>query len=263
MPNLLRVPIGVSLLFGVLLLAAPLSGQTDFYNLDHGRPLRVEDAYTTKRGAFELQLSPVSLSQDRGGSLLYSPSLELKHGLFPGVELSLGLDLETVRGGPATDDSSADLEVSSLVNLWVEGAALPAAAIRITGHRPLESERSAGAQIRGILTRGLTGPLRGHLNGGTAWGSEREEDWWVGAALDYVFPFHHTLIVTESWVSGAEGREDIVHSAVGARMQITPTLLVDAGVGRDFSGDTRRAWTMTLGATYEFGVRTLTRRGNR
>jgi hypothetical protein len=252
-------PISILSLLGILLFAAPASGQTDFYNLDHGRPLRVEDAYTTKQGAFEFQISPISLSQDRGGALRFSPTLELKHGLFPGVELSLGTGIESVREGSETDRSLGDVEISSLVNLWVEGAALPAAAVRITGRLPMESERSSGAEVRGILTRGLTGPLRAHLNGGTAWGSDREEDWWGGAAVDYVLPFRHTLLVTEVWISGAKDRKDSVHSAIGARTQVTPTLVLDAGVGRDLSGDSRRAWTMTLGVAYEFGVRALTR----
>jgi len=263
MLNFHRVPFRFLPPVGILLLAAPLSGQTDYYNLDHGRPLRVEDAYTTKQGAFEFQLSPIALSQDRGGPLRYLSSLELKHGLFPGVELSLGGGFESVRDGAETVRSLGELKLSSLVNLWVEGAALPAAAVRFTGHRPMESGRSSGAEVSGILTRGLTGPLRGHLNGGTAWGSDREEDWWVGGAVDYVLPFHHTLLITEVWVSGAGDREDIVHSALGARTQITPTLLIDAGVGIDLSGDPRRAWTMTFGVTYEFGVRALTRRGTR
>jgi hypothetical protein len=263
MRTVLRVAIGFFLPLGILFLAAPLSGLTDFYNLDHGRPIRVEDAYTTKQGAFELQLSPVSLAQDQGGSLRYSPSLELKYGLVRGVEVSLGGEFESTRNGSETDHSFGDAEISSLVNLWVEGAKLPAAAIRITGRKPMRSERSGGGEISGILTRGLTGPLRGHINGGTAWGEEREEDWWIGAALDYVLPFHHTLLVTEMWMSGAAARKSSVHSAVGTRIQIAPTLLVDAGVGRDLSGDSRRSWTMTLGATYEFGVRALTGRGNR
>jgi hypothetical protein len=247
----------VAIAAAVLLMPATAEAQTDFYNLDHGRPLRVEDAYTTKRWAFELQVSPFSLSQERSGALRFAPSIELKHGLLPGLEVSVALGAENVREGSESSLTFEDVEASALLNLWVEGPRIPAAGIRVTGSVPTTSDRSSALEVRGILTRGLVGPVRGHLNAAAIVGADRPEDWWAGAALDYVLPFRHTLLLAEGWVASVTEGKSRVHSGVGARTQLTPTLLVDAGIGRDWSGDSRADWSITLGVTYEFGVRAL------
>jgi hypothetical protein len=57
-----------------LAFAPPAQAQTDYYNTDAGRPLRIEDAYTTERYAFELQLAPMRIDRTRGGE--YSWSME-------------------------------------------------------------------------------------------------------------------------------------------------------------------------------------------
>lgn len=248
----------VLLLAGALGAPTPVKGQTDFYNLDKDRPLRVEDAYATKRYAFELQASPFTLSQDRTGALRFQPSVELKHGLFPGLEASVGIGMDRVRDGSATNTSLGEVELSALMNLWVEGPDLPAAAIRVTGHLPAGSDHATTVEVRGILTRSLVGPVRGHLNGAVVGGGGREESWWAGAALDYVLPFHHTLLLVEGWLANPpdEGRRRL-HSSAGLRFQLSPTFALDGGMGRSWTGGSRQDWTLTLGVTHEFGVRAL------
>jgi hypothetical protein len=134
---------------GSLRTGPALDGQTDFYNLDKDRPLRVEDAYAAKRHAFEFQASPFTLSQDRAGVLRYQPSMELKHGLLPGLEASVGLALDRVRDGSDTSTSLGEVDLSALLNLWVEGAGpFPPPAIRVTGapaHR-VRSRRHLGGE---------------------------------------------------------------------------------------------------------------------
>jgi hypothetical protein len=248
----------VLVLAGALCAPAPVDGQTDFYNLDKDRPLRVEDAYATKRHAFEFQASPFTLSQDRAGVLRFQPSMELKHGLLPGLEASVGMGMDRIRDGSDTSTSLGEVELSALLNLWVEGPDLPAAAIRVTGHLPTGSDHAATLEVRGILTRSLVGPVRGHLNGAAIGGGGRDESWWAGAALDYVLPFHHTLLLLEWWLASPpdEGRRRL-HSSAGLRFQLSPTLALDGGMGRSWTGDVRQDWTLTLGVTHEFGVRAL------
>lgn len=240
----------------------PLAGQTDFYNLDKDRPLRVEDAYATKRWAFELQASPLTLSQDREGVLRYAPSVELKHGLLPGVEVSAGSHLELERIGGETSSSLGSLELSSLANLWVESGALPATGVRLTGHLPLESDGSGWAEIRALATRGLVGRWRAHLNGALMAGAGRPGDWWAGASVDHVLPFHHTLLLLETWVAdvrapAGERAQRMVHTGAGLRRQLSPTLALDAGVGHGWRGADRKDWVITMGITHEFGIRAL------
>lgn len=236
---------------------AGLHAQTDFYNLDHERPLRVEDAYVAATRAFEIQASPIAFSQERAGPLVYSPGIELKHGIFPGLEVSVAIEAENARIGQESTTELDDVELSGLLNLWVEGPRLPAVALRATGNVPTDSDRSAALDAALVLTRTLGGPVRAHLNGGTSFGEGRTEDWWAGAALDLVLPFQGMVLLGETWVSSPEVGDERVHSGAGVRIQMTPTLVADAGIGRDWSGDVRSDWTLTVGLSYEFGVRAL------
>lgn len=232
------------------LLAFPgpdrLEAQTDFYNLDKDRPLRVEDAFATKRWAFELKASPLTLVRDRGGTVHYAPSLELKHGLLPGMELSAGYHRD-----------HRAVEISSLLNLWIEAHRLPALGLRVTALVPTEGERSSYLEIKGLVTRTLAGPVRAHINGGLLAGGGRSEDWWAGMALDWVLPFQHLLLLADTWVATPASGERDVYSGGGVRLQLSPTLVLDTGGRRSWTGELGDRWKLTLGLTHEFGVRAL------
>lgn len=241
-----------------LTIARPAAGQTDYYNLDKQRPLLVEDAYATERYAFEFQAAPLTLS-GAPGVLVYAPSLELKHGLFPGMELGAGVDANVVRRDGESSGSLGELELSTLYNLNSETLGLPAFGVRVTGHVPLESDGSASLEVKGILTRVLGGPWRGHVNGAALLGGGAEERWWAGLALDRVLPFRSLLLLAETWYAepreaDADGR---VHSAVGLRYQLTPYTGIDAGAGRDWTGSEAMDWRLTFGVTTAVGFRSL------
>jgi hypothetical protein len=263
----------------VLLAAVPpahATAQTDFYNLDKDRPLRVEDAYATKRYAFELKASPLTLSQTRGGTVLYRPEVELKHGLLPGLDVSAGLKFGADRP-PVGDTERADseLELSSLLNLTTETRWLQALDVRVTGHVPLEGDHGSTVELKGLATRSIAGPVRAHVNGGWSFGDARAERWWAGLALDYVFPFRHLLLLAETYIAepatvetsgtqsppppDTEGADTTrrIHSTAGLRYQLSPVLAMDAGVGRSWTGSSGTDWLLTFGLTYEFGVRAI------
>lgn len=240
--------------------------QTDFYNLDKDRPLRIEDAYATKRYAFELKMSPLTLSQIRDGTVRYRPALELKHGVLPGLDVSAGVKLGVERSRTSgTERSDTELELSSLLNLTTETRWLPALGLRLTGHLPVEGDEPRSLELRGLATRSIGGPVRAHVNGGWTFGGEPLERWWAGLALDYVLPFHHTLLLAETYLAEAPGGEvagiqsagQRVHSTAGFRHQLSPTLALDAGVGASWTGAAGPDWLLTAGLTYEFGVRSL------
>jgi hypothetical protein len=253
---------------GLVAAASPgtAPAQTDFYNLDKDRPLRVEDAYATKRYAFELKMSPLTLSQVRDGTLQYRPALELKHGLLPGLDVSAGLKLGVDRSSArGTERSDTELELSSLLNLTTETRWLPALGLRVTGHLPVEGDEPRSLQLRGLATRSIRGPVRAHVNGGWTFGGEPVERWWAGLALDYALPFRHTLLMAETYVADAPGGEVAgidsptrrAHSTAGFRHQLSPTLALDAGAGASWTGAAGPDWLLTAGLTYEFGVRSL------
>jgi len=248
----------VLVLAGILpMFAHPLTAQTDYHNLDKHRPLRVEDAYATKQWAFELQASPFALRQDRGGALRYTPAVELKHGFLPGMEGSIGIDLDVARDDGETRTSLGEIELSGLVNLWVEGASLPAAAVRVTGKLATASGEPSTLEARAILTRSLVGAVRAHVTAAALVGRDRSDEGWVGVAIDRTLPFRHTLLLAETWISFPSGGNRVVHSAAGIRYQLSPALVLDAGAGRGWTGDDRQSWSLTFGATREFGIRAL------
>ncbi len=254
--------------------------QTDFYNLDKDRPLRVEDAYATKRYAFELKMAPLTLAQTRDGTIQYRPSVEVKHGLLPGLEVAAGLHLAADRR-PTGEPRQAytQLELTSLLNLTTETRWLPALGVRVTGHIPVEGENASTVEVRGLATRSLLGPVRAHVNGGWSFGDDAHERWWGGIALDYVLPFRHLLLLVETWVAeparrgtdtphpppgmptpqipAADEACRRVHSTAGLRYQMSPTLAMDAGIGRTLTGTPGKDWLLTFGLTYEFAVRAL------
>jgi hypothetical protein len=255
---------------------APASAQTDFYNLDKGRPLRVEDAYATKRYAFELKASPLTLSQMSDGTVRYRPEVELKHGLLPGLEVSAGVKLGLDRPpGGGTDRADTELELSSLLNLTTETRWMPALGVRATGHVPVEGDHGSTLELRGLATRSIAGPVRAHVNGGWSFGDDAAERWWAGLALDYVFPFRHLLLLAETYIADPVAEDPLVpapppgtgvggdptarrvHSTAGLRYQLSPVLAMDAGVGRSWTGSPGTDWLLTFGLTYEFGVRAL------
>src|SRR4029453_3509588 len=64
-------------------IPAAAGAQTDYYNTDAGRPIRVEDAYPTERYGFELQLAPLRLERSRGGVYNWGVEPELAYGVLP------------------------------------------------------------------------------------------------------------------------------------------------------------------------------------
>jgi hypothetical protein len=240
------------------LTASAGAGQTDYYNLDKSRPLRVEDAYATERYAFELQVAPLTLS---GGSgvLHYAPSLELKYGIFSGVEMSAGYEAHVTRHEGETSRGPGEIELSALYNLNTETLKIPALGVRVTGHLPLEDGQGPSLELKGTLTRVLGGSWRTHLNGAAVLGEDAEERWWSGLALDYVLPFRSLLLMGETYYASprTDDADARVHSAAGFRYQLTPRSSLDLGAGRDWTGTERRDWRVTLGVTTAEGFRAL------
>ncbi|HEU0076252.1 MAG TPA: hypothetical protein VFQ76_01310, partial [Longimicrobiaceae bacterium] len=77
-------------------LAGPLGAQTDYYNTDKGRPVRVEDALPVERHAFELQLAPLRLERASGGVYSWELAPEIAYGILPRTQLEVGFPLALV-----------------------------------------------------------------------------------------------------------------------------------------------------------------------
>src|SRR5215213_7417354 len=72
----------VVIAFGWAALAAvPAAAQTDYYNIDSGRPVRIEDAYPVERYAFEAQVAPLRMERRDDGAYHWEFEPELGYGI--------------------------------------------------------------------------------------------------------------------------------------------------------------------------------------
>lgn len=259
---------------GLLVLVVSLSGslaaQTDFYNTDRGRPVHVEDAYVTERRAFELKLAPIRLERSQGGTYSWGVEPEIAYGVLPRTQIEIGLPLSFREHGTVRSSGVAGLDLTVMHNLNAETEGLPALAIRTDLLLPVGNLAPSHAypSITGIGTRTYRW-ARIHLNatytaGAAPVAGADEADagelsrWLVGGAIDRTFPLRSTLVTAEFY-----GRQPLIateeveyNTGVGARHQLTPTLALDAGVGRRLNG-AAPGWYVTFGSAYAFGLSSL------
>ena len=247
-----------------LAVAAPQAGaQTDYYNTDAGRPIRVEDAYPVERRAFELQLAPLRLERSRG-IYTWGVEPEVAFGLLPRTHLEIGFPLVLMdAAGTRSSSGLAGVELSMLHNLNVE-TSVPALALVADLLLPAGGfgpDRTYSS-VKGIATKTFTW-MRFHANGQYTFGSASTSPgpgvhlsrWMGGLAADKTFPLKSFLLTGEVVAEQPmETTEDVEWSAAtGIRYQWSPRLAVDAGVGMRLGGD-ERPWFVTFGSAYAFGL---------
>jgi len=255
--------VGVTLGAYLAIGGGAVHAQTDFYNTDAGRPIRVEDAYATERHAFELKLASLRLERESAGIYSWEVEPEIAYGVLPRTHMEVGLPLVAVdAGGGMGDVGIAGLEISVLHNLNVETELLPALGIR--GDLLLPVGSLAPNELYGSVTALLTRTFRFarfHVNGsytiGEAGPSPRALDRWLaGIAVDRTFPLDAFLVTAELYAQRPIGIPDTEwHTGVGLRYQLDVRTALDAGLGRRLTGTP--AWYVTLGAAHAFGLRGL------
>ena len=248
----------------ILTLPCIASGQTDYYNTDAGRPIRVEDAYPVERRAFELQLAPLRLERS-AGAYTWGIEPEAAFGILPRTHVELGFPLALI-DAPASRTSvgPAGVELSAFHNLNVE-TTIPALAIVADVLLPAGGlgPKDAYPSVKGIATKTFSW-MRFHANGqytfgnapdATTSGAVHLSRWLAGLAADKTFPLRSLLltaeVVAEQPLDETEGVE--WSAATGARYQWSPRWAVDAGVGLRLSTEAR-PWFITVGSAYAFGL---------
>jgi hypothetical protein len=257
---------------GALLTAGtvvePLAAQTDYYNTDSGRPVRIEDAYPVERYAFELQVAPLRLERSDGGVYTWEFEPELAYGILPRTNVEIGFPLvvsEGEGGDRATGLGGVDLSVFH--NLNVETAGLPAFGLAANVLLPVGSfapDRTYSS-VKAIATRTFSFS-RFHVNAqytfGSAPGSEEDvgevSRWTAGVAVDKTFPLRAMLLIGDVYVEQPlhEDAELSWTVEAGTRYQLNPFFALDAGIGRRLTGEDQ-GWFLTLGAARAFAVRWL------
>jgi hypothetical protein len=256
-------------LIGVALAGArPAAAQTDYYNTDEGRPVRIEDASPVERHAFELQLAPFRLEREHAGEYQWEVEPELAYGILPRTHVEVGLPIVFAdAAGGAGRSGLAGVHLSAMHNLNVETRTFPALAIAADLALPVGAlaPAEARASIKGIATRTF-GFGRLHANAvlGLAGEPERGDAgaessrWMAGAAFDRAMPLRSLLATVDLY---AERPWDDVRplewtGEAGIRYQTSPQFNLDFGIGRRFAGE-ETAWMFTFGLAHAFAVRSL------
>lgn len=260
----MRIPGMSAVLAFAAAFPTPAYAQTDYYNTDRGRPLRIEDAYPVERRAFEIQAAPLRLVRAVGGVYHWSVEPEIAYGILPRLQVEVGVPLSVVDAAGVRRAGVAGLDVSALYNLNVE-TSIPAFAIAASALLPVGSLAPEGAfvSVAGLMTRTFTW-ARFHVNGEYTLGEEptaldagveEMSRWAAGLAIDRTFPLRALLWGAEFVVEQPldEAADLLLTAGTGFRYQVTPRWAMDAGIGKRLTGDDR-AWYLTVGSAYAFGL---------
>ena len=113
-------------------MSALAGAQTQYYNLDAGRPGRVEDAEVTARYSLGIDLAPLSVERLSGGTTRLRAEPKLTYGVLPFTDVELRLPI--VRVAPPTGSGArpatglAGVALGGLHAFNLETPSLPALA---------------------------------------------------------------------------------------------------------------------------------------
>ena len=246
-----------------------LSAQTDYYNTDRGRPVQIEDAYSTERHAFELKVAPIRLERGRGPVYTWTAEPELAYGILPRTHIEIGVPLVYTDVAGVQTRGLAGIDLSAFHSFNVETETFPALALRADLLAPVGNlaPDKAYSSLTGLMTRTISS-LRIHANGQYTFGSAPAAQpggaqseisrWLAGVALDKTYPLRSMLLTAELYARGPfDSSADVEFNAgTGVRYQWSPTLALDFGIGRRLTGD-NPAWYFTFGSAYAFAVPSL------
>jgi hypothetical protein len=262
----------LSAALALVMTSATCAAQTDFYNTEAGRPMRIEDAYALEHRGFELQASPLRLERGKGGQYRWGIEPAVEYGLLPRTQVEVGFPLAWIDAGTGANRSGlAGIDLSVLHNLNVE-TSWPALAIVADVLLPVGNLAAGRAypSLTAIATRTLS-QARFHLNAQYTFGDAPAASttgtapvgaqiievsrWLAGVAIDHTFPLRSTLISAEVFAQGdlANAADVTWNSTIGTRYQVSPRWALDAGIGRRLTGPDQ-SWSVTFGGAYAFGL---------
>jgi hypothetical protein len=237
-----------------------LVAQTDYRNVDEGRPTRVEDAFPVERYAFEF-LTSYALEREPGGGVVHAFVPELEYGIVANGELGITAPIGMLYQGGVARAGLAGLRAFALYNFNTETAALPAVALRADVRLPAGSFAGGATRVtlKGIATRSW-GRHRLHLNGAYTLGPdaspalvEPAERWWWGAALDRTLFRESLLLLAAVYAHGAaRAAPTEVTVSLGVRWQWHPTAVIDIGLARGLAHGRGPDYAFTVGISNAF-----------
>lgn len=253
-----------TLVFTMLVLgtASTETAAIDHKNLDEGRPLRLEDAYSISAGEFALEAGAGLRLERRRPDRGVFP-IEILYGAAPNLQIGVGTTLLTTPHGLSGPEKSGDLALSGLYNFNQETISVPAfaAKVKLTLPTGIES-KGVDVGVKGIVTKSFD-RLSLHFNGEYEFFTEAAPDQRdgryklvLGASYPIGAPQFTRLtligdVFTEQSVQ--RGKANTVGTEIGVRYQLTPRLVWDVGVGTEFAGPRDRApFSFTTGFSFGY-----------
>jgi hypothetical protein len=255
---------GAIALGALAVFAASAGAQTDYYNTDRGRPVRVEDAAPLEFRALEIQAAPFRVERSRAGVYHWAIEPEIAIGFMPRAHFELGAPLVAIDRGGRKTTGLAGIEIAGLYNFNAE-TTIPALAVAVDALLPVGSLASNRTFISGtgIVTKTFR-QARIHVNAQYTLGDapDASDDgvveasrWMAGVAIDKAYALRSLLLTAEVFASQPLHADEALEwtAGTGARYQVSPRWALDAGVGRRFAG-ADPSWYATVGTAYAFGL---------
>ena len=226
-------------------LAAITAFASDHNNLDAGRPLRFDDAYSIAYRERSLEFG-VALSAFRDRSTQYGLRSEYKFGFAPNRDFSVSFD-PTDGGGMDSQSNKFNpnnVELSYFQGVQREMRDSPALGFRIDAGLPTGNDaKGVDIRLRGILTKTVNQYDRVHINLDVNLASrprERERTTTVGAILGYSKPlgyptrFDQTLVAQIALTQGRGNGQGYTGTlGLGLRKQVGVRSVFDIGIESD------------------------------
>jgi outer membrane putative beta-barrel porin/alpha-amylase len=246
----------------ILIGMASEAAAIDHTNLDEGRPLRLEDAYSIAHGEIAVEAG-AGLTLQRRGPDRGLFGVELLYGALPNLQLGIGSLLSTDPRAIDDPPRSGDLHLSALYNFNQETITVPAFAAKLGLNTPTGvGGRGFGVELKGIVTKSVD-RLGVHLNAGYEFltaSRDGERDGRYKLALGASYPigapqFTRATLIGDVFAqqSVRRGEATTVGTEFGIRYQLTPRVVWDVGMGTEFAGPAARSnFFMTTGFSFGF-----------
>ncbi|HVF38957.1 MAG TPA: hypothetical protein VM939_03580 [Gemmatimonadaceae bacterium] len=151
-------------IFGVL-MPDMAAGQTDYRNIDSGRPVRIGDAVPTERNSLELNLTTARVDRLTLGRYRLQLEPRLAYGILPRTEISLRAPVYFYERSLSPRAGVAGLGLGGEHQLNMETLRIPALAIGTEVFFPMGPAATKTAySVKGLLTKTARFG-RVHING--------------------------------------------------------------------------------------------------
>lgn len=224
---------------GTLFWTSGSIAQSDYRNLDPGRPIAIEDAQPIEFRAFEFQLGIPRYSRGKEDDWELSFEPEIKWGIARDWQFGIAGE-NTILQNTRTTNSFRDTQLNLLYNLNQESATLPASAFRAevtlgTGALGSQNEHAA---LKAIVSRSF-GMNRLHVNGSYTIGPTEAPGlggglvnrYLYGIAYERTFPIEFLVLLADLYtLKPIDGSSTEINADLGTRLQLTPTWVLDAGI---------------------------------